>query len=168
MAVTVLGWLFIGFGAFAVVGGFFGMLMSWVMPFPPADLMSEMADAPRPFQLMFGVLRYFGVIAAAQLVVGAVMIWSGVAFLRLRPWARAVLEGIMWLAVLYTVAFGGFWVWMVHGMWRQAPRGAEGASSFFPVFIAMGVMSFVVSLVPLGAILYVLRGRTVRGAFRPG
>lgn len=163
MSVTVIGWLFVGFGALALLGGVFGAIVSLSFPFPDEPA-AKMADAPLPFQVMSRLFGYFWLLAAVQIVVAIAMIWSGAAFLRLRPWGRTVIEGITRMALVYNLAFGAFWIWLVAAMWSEAPAGADAATIVFPVFISFGAVMIAAFSVPMVVILRVLRGRTVRDA----
>jgi hypothetical protein len=164
-SVTVIGWLFVGFGALALLGGIFGTIMSFLIPFPDEPA-AKMIDAPPPFRLMSRLFDYFGFLAAAQVAVAIIMICSGVAFLRLQSWARTAIEAVTWLGLTYNLAFGAFWIWAVVTMWREVPAEAGEAAMFFPVFIAFGAAMIVAFSIPPIVIIRVVRGHTVRTAVK--
>src|SRR5688572_3198430 len=113
-SVSVIGWLFVGFGALTAMGGLFGLAISFVMPFPPpGELAAARDNMPAPFGLMTYMFDYFWVMALGQLIVAGLMIAAGAAFLKLRSWGRTVLEAITWAGLAYLLAFGTFWVWAV-------------------------------------------------------
>ena len=161
-SVAVIGWLAVGFGSLAVLSGLFGFLASLAMPDFNA-VSPKPDDAPLPFRLMFGMFDYFRILAAVQAIVGGLTIWAGAEFLRLRAWARAFLEGILWLVLAYTIAFGVFWIWSIGSM-------MDGADSpLLPAMMAaMGVVSFLMFAIPAVIVIRVLRGPTVRQAMVSG
>lgn len=159
-AVTIVGWLYVAFGALSVFSGIFGLVISLMLPDFGAP--GEMVDGPPPFRIVMSVFDYFGLLAAVQIVAASAAIWGGVAFLRRRAVGRAILEGITWLALIWIVGFGVFWVWVVMSMWSSTP--AEPASVIFPAFIALGVVMVIGMAIVVAVILRVLRGPAVRGA----
>jgi len=165
-SITVIGWLFIGFGVLAMLGGVFGAIMSFLIPFPDEPA-AKMVDAPLPFRLMSRLFDYFALLAGIQIVVATAMIWSGAAFLRLRPWARTVIEGLTWIALVYDLAFGAFWIWAVAAMWSESAPAADETTIFFPLFISFGALMIAAFAVPMIVIIRVIRSRTVRAALAP-
>lgn len=164
-SVTVIGWLFVGFGALALLGGLFGTIMSLLIPLPDEPA-AKMIDAPPPLRLMWHLFNYFAFLAAAQIVVAIIMICSGVAFLRLQSWARTAIEAITWLGLAYNIVFGAFWIWAVVTMWREVPAEAGEAAMFFPVFLAFGTAMIVAFTIPAIVIIRVVRGHPVRTALK--
>lgn len=162
-AITVIGWLFIGCGALAILSGAFAVVISIVAP-PPAEPPAKTADAPLPFQIVGRIFDYMGLLGAVQIVIAALMIWSGAAFLRLRAWARTVIEAITWLGLLYTLSFGAMWIYLVSTIWREAEAAPDAMNVFFPMFIGMGAAVILSFAIPLVVILRVVRGRAVREA----
>jgi len=163
-SVTVIGWLFIIVGSLAALGGVFGLAMSLAFPMPAPDL-SAVSQTPAPSRLMAGLFDHFMALAIGQLVVAAIMVASGRAFLRLRPWARPVFEVLSWLGLVYTLGFGAFWVWGVLAMGRTPGEAAGGPGvAFMWVFVGFGVLLILLFAVPPILLIRALRGRTVREA----
>lgn len=163
--VTVIAWLFIGFGALALVGGLFGLVTLLAAPMPTG--MAEMlANAPRPFLIVARVVDNFWALALGQVVVGAAMVGGGIGFLRLEPWARTLLEVLTWIGLAYNLALGAFWMWAASSMGELA-RGAGPERLLVPLFIGIGIAIIIGFSTPLVVILRVLRGSDVRLAMRP-
>ena len=80
--------------------------------------------------------------------------------------AEARREVLSWLAFLYTVGFGIFWVYMWVSMTGQVPtHGAPiNAQSFQLMGAVMGVIVIAVFAVPLWIMIRYLRGAEVRAA----
>lgn len=163
-AITVIGWLYVGFGLLMALGGAFGLVMSFAMPTPHTDL-STQPDMPAPFKLMSHLFDYFWVAAGVQLLVAVLMIVAGAAFLKLKPWSRPVLEGVAWAGLLYDIGFGVFWIWGVSSMGaRNPPAGQAPETAFFAGFLAFGVVLILAFAVPPIVVIRSLRGATVRQA----
>ena len=150
-SVTVIAWVYIIFGALMTLSGVFNLLMSFVMPIPPPTA-AQVSQMPPPFALMTRLFDFFPLIAALQVVVGTVMIAAGAAFLRLRSWARAVIEVIAWLGLAYTVTFGVFWIWSLSSMMADVPM------------VAFGTVMIIAFSIPGIVIIRVARGPVVRQA----
>ena len=176
-AVTALGWIFIAVGALMVLSATFGLFTSAIMmravpqgeipPFP-----KEAGWAGVVFTLVF---RYFGVLAAAQIAAGVFTIVTAASFLKLKAWARTTLELLNWMELAYLIGFAILWVTVWISMSAEIPhetaQGALFPSGLFGAFGAfgavMGVVGILVYAVPTGIVIWLLRGRTVRGAMLP-
>ncbi len=121
---------------------------------------------PAGFAMMNSIFQYFGVLLLLQGIVAVVAIWAGVSLLRLKQWARTTIEVLSWVAFLYTVGFGIFWVYMWVPMTGQVPtHGAPvNAESFQLMGAVMGVIVTAVFAVPLWIMIRYLRGAEVRAA----
>src|SRR5712691_13348262 len=147
-SITVIAWVFIGFGILALLTGLFGLAISFVSP-TPSPTPQEAAHMPAPFQLMSSMFNFFWLIAGLQLASGALMIWAGVAFLKLRSWARAVLEVFSWLALAYNLCFGVFWVWSLASMTRQVPHEAGPAAAIPYIMMIFGIIITIAFSLPV-------------------
>ncbi|HEY8180980.1 MAG TPA: hypothetical protein VII32_01985 [Thermoanaerobaculia bacterium] len=137
-AITLIGWIYIAFGILAAFGGLVGVLMSLLMPIP----------------------HFVSLIAAVQLIAGSAMIAGGKAFLRLRAWARTLLETLAWLGLLYNLASGALWIWFLMPMFRATSRDAW----MLPVMTAIGLLTNIAFCASLVYIISVLRGSSIRSA----
>ena len=137
-AITLIGWVYIAFGILAAIGGVIGLLVSLLGPMP----------------------YFFPLIAAVQLVVGSAMIAAGKSFLRMRAWARTVLEILAWLGILHNVAFAVVWIRYLMPMFRTSSR----AEWILPVMTIIGLSTNIAFCAALVFIISVLRGPAVRSA----
>src|SRR5712691_9938189 len=137
-AITLIGWVYIAFGIPAALGGMIGLLMT----------------------LVIAVQYFFAPIAATQLVVGTAMIAGGTAFLRLRAWARTLLETLAWLGLLYNIAFAVLWVGFLMPKFHVPSRDALK----LPAMTALGLMINIAFCTALVFIISTLRGPAVRSA----
>jgi len=118
--------------------------------------------------MMVGLSENFPSLVWAQLVFGALALVAGVEFLKLKPWARTILEVLSWLSLVYVIGFGLLWV----AMWSFMIGQFSLMQMPFDIerFQAIGLVSgLVVSLafaIPLVWFIKVLRGRVVREAIQ--
>lgn len=163
-SVTVIGWLYVVFGIFMLFGGAFGLAISSVID--TAEIAKASQEMPPAFRTMTRVFFYFDLLAAVQLVVAIVVIISGAAFLKLRPWSRPVLEIFAWLALAYLIGFGAFWIWSVTSVAQAVPADAQAPTGFFAIFTAVGIVMILAFAVPPAIIIRFLRSTKVRSAFK--
>jgi hypothetical protein len=141
------------------------MIMSGAMgllsfSFMPARPMAE--DVPLPFAILAKVVDYFPVLVLVQVVIAILMIVGGAGFLRLKQWARLILEVLAWLALLYVLGFGVFWLSCVVSMGSTAPPGLPIV--FLVFMFGIGTVVIISFTIPLVMLIRVLRGSTVREA----
>jgi hypothetical protein len=163
--VTVTAWLWIVMGGFmvfsAIMGGFAYMMMRQ-MGAPPAIP----PGMPAGLEMMNAVFRHFGALLAVQAIVAALSVWAGIALLQLKAWARAAIEALSWLALLYSVGFGIYWVYLWIAITGQMPAGnAPVDTALFQVMgVAIGVIITAAFVVPLWIMIRYLRGNEMRAA----
>jgi len=170
LAVTIIGWLFVGVGALSILGG---LMMLWMWQTVLAPLWKEMPtippDLPAWAKLAPLYFRYFIVVPLAVMAVSVFVLIAAVEFLKLRAWARTALEAVSWLHVAYVIGSGILWLVIWVTLSSQIPSAGEEGMTNRGVFMIYGVvMGMVVILfwaVPAGVIIYFLRSKTVRGAF---
>lgn len=168
-AVSVIAWTWIITGGFAVFSGIMSLLMFTAMP----TLQSELPHAPgmpQGIALMTSMFRYFGLLVVVQLVLAVVAIVAGIQFLRLRSWARAVLEILSWVSLIYVVGFGVFWLstWStMTGQFSQQDVPFDMETLRIAGLVA-GAFVTLAFAIPLGIMIKYLRGKTVREAMLPG
>lgn len=155
-AVTVIGWFWIIVGGLMVLSGGMGSLafMAW----GASEHFADSDRAPKLFTFMF---QHFVVIAGVQGCFGALAAVAGWHFLRLRTWARSILEILSWVGLVCFVS----WVVAFNIASGSMHRG-EGVDSFSVFRIVIAVVSIVIYGVPLGFIIYFLRSAKVRDAVR--
>jgi len=105
-----------------------------------------------------------------QFLVALLAIVSGIYLLRLHPWARTAIEILSWLAFIYSVGFGIYWVYMWISMTGNMPQSAasENAKTFQIMGTVMGIVVISIFSVPLGMMIRYLRGPVVRTAVTHG
>lgn len=164
--ITITAWLWIATGGLMIFSGVmagFAYAVAGLMGQPP----TEPADIPSELMLMNIIFRYFGVFVVVQLIVAALALWSGIGLLKLKAWARTAIEALSWLALVYCLAFGVFWVYTWVSVAGQVPPSA-GAPVDLDAFQFMGaIMGLVVTAmftVPLWFMIRYLRGAEARAA----
>lgn len=150
--ITVIGSLSLALGTLAAFGGLTGLLVSLVMPVSSASRLQQLGGMALP--------SLFRLIAAVQLVAGGAMIVGGGAFLRLRAWARTLLETLAWLGLLYNITFAALWI----GFLMPKFRGTPGNAAILPVTTAAGLLIDIAFCAALAFVISVLRGPAVRSA----
>lgn len=148
--VTVIGWAWIVLGSLMVVSS----IMAGFVQLTMWDEFGRGGGAPFPFSML-------PLLIVVQLAVAVGGVVSGVAFLRLKAWARTVLEVLAWLLLVGLVAFTV--VWMVNWI-AMNDQMALRNSGFASMGIVMGIVVSVVYGGPLVVMLVYLRGPKVRGA----
>ena len=116
LGIRIVAWLAILGGVWTLLGSLAVFVFAWSMPAPP-----DPADAPWQVRLLYGLFRYARLVALLQVVLAAVLVWAGVGLLRLRASARAALEGLSWLGLLYVAAVGAFW-WLAWTAFPDLPQ----------------------------------------------
>ncbi|MCL2297975.1 MAG: hypothetical protein FWC35_06925 [Proteobacteria bacterium] len=161
----IIAWLSIAMGSLMVLGASMGLLIFASMPPMPEDMtppedMGFLLEA-----MVFGMFRYFGLFAAAQLVAAAIMIWAGIDLLRLRAWARMAVEVFCWLGLVSLVLFSVLWIGTWFTAFSEVPDTPDfnlGAMRYMG--IAMFITTTAVFAVPLVLALRYLRGSEARAA----
>lgn len=146
--ITVIGW------AWIVIGGL--MCLSATMALFSSVMIGEIAQNEPDMPFIF---KIFPLLAIVQIGVAVLGLASGINFLKLKAWARSVLEGLTWLLLIFIVGFMVFWVFSWVSMTSD-----HGPSSFSIMGAVMGVLIMGIYGVPLGIMLKYLRGHKVRNA----
>lgn len=146
--VTVIGWGWI------IIGGL--MCLSAIMIILGSFIIGEMAQNVPGTPFLFKVFPWLAII---QFCLGMLGIVSGINFLKLKVWARNILEGLTWFLLIFILGFMCFWIFnWVSLASEQPPRG------FWFMGIVMALMITGVYGVPLAIMLKYLRGPKVRNA----
>lgn len=108
---------------------------------------------------------------ALQLAIAVAALWSGIALLRLKSWARRATELLSWLGLVWTIGFGVFFV----SIWNSI-AGEIAQESGLPLEQGMlqnagvvtGVVLTIALAVPMILMIRYLRGAKARAACLPG
>ncbi len=115
--------------------------------------------------------------AALQIALAVLAVLAGIDFLRLRAWARSVLETLSWLSLVYLVSGAVYW-WRFWDAFTASDSFAGMAVDLAPYRtpgLILVVVLVVALAVPVGLMIRTLRARAVReavagaapGAYRP-
>jgi hypothetical protein len=167
-SLTVIGWLAVGFGSLAVLGGLMGLTVSLLVPETHDVSTQDTADMPTPFGIMTPVFRYFWVLATVQLLAAALLIVAGIGLLRLKAWARTAIEVFAWLGLAYNLGFGVFWLWSLAAMTEDVPKDTGPAAAVPIIMMVFGIAMIIAFSVPLVIVIRVLRSTNVREAIAAG
>ncbi|NDY43089.1 hypothetical protein G3N55_09575 [Dissulfurirhabdus thermomarina] len=167
-SVTVIAWFWIANGVLLVLGALMGLAVRSVVPeMPmgaPVGLPPDVAGVMGEMETLF---RHVRAISVVQGLLGVLAVVAGAAFLRLRPWSRGVLEGLSWLSLLSTLAFGVFWMrgWSVMtGAAAPGPGMPVDMDTFRWVGLVAGGVITLLFAVPFAVVIRYLRGATIRAA----
>ena len=150
--VTVIGWVWIILGSL--------MFFSAIMALFSSVLIGQMSQSdPEALKDMPAIFKYFPLIAIGQIGIAILGFVSGISFLKLKIWARNVLEVLTWLLLLFIVGFMIFWVFN----WISMTSG-HGPRGFGIMGAVMGVAITGIYGVPLGIMMKYLRGDKVKNA----
>ena len=116
-----------------IISGSFGFI---AFSFMKAQGGSEIFDQPidknlpEGFHFAFSMFRYFEILAFLQVILAGGLLVSAIQFLKLREWARKVLEGFGWFSISFVVLFTIFWIVIWTSIIGQIP---DDQSSKIPV-----------------------------------
>ena len=156
-AITVIGWLTVGVGAASVLSALGALLVTSAMPpFAPEPETSGIYFPSWPFEHMVAL-------SICQIVVAAIAVISGAGLLRLRAWARAAVEALAWASLVGLVVFGVVWLRTATSMTAHIPKDS-GMPNFGPLFVAGGVVTMIMFVIPTLVVIRALRSAPVRAA----
>lgn len=156
-------WLWIASGILMAFSGAMAALVYVLMgqlP-PPNDGM------PGGVRALITLFRHFDALIVLQLAVAFLAIWSGMALLQLKGWARTVLESLSWLGLAYLLGFCIFWIetWLALAGGQAA--AADGARAYHLMGIGMAVVVTLAFALPLAIMVRYLRSAEARAATAP-
>ena len=73
---------------------------------------NEFSGLPDGFRAFFWIFQHFQLIGILQVAVSILLLVSGIQFLRLKSWARSILEGFSWFSAVAIFVFTGLWIAM--------------------------------------------------------
>lgn len=161
---TVIGWLFVVGSVLTALSALMGlagdrMITEGALPDVPPE-------APPVIRFFVALMPFLGVLALVQLVVAGFVLYTAIAFLRRRAWARTALESMTWTSLVGSVALIAAWVYVWVAMTSGIPArpGALSPASLTLFGVVAAVFVGAVYVVPLAVIIGFLRGRTIRDA----
>ena len=146
--VTVIGW------AWIILGGL--MCLSATMALFSSIMIGDMAQGDPDIPFIFKIVPMLAIVQIGVAVLG---LTSGINLLKLKAWARNVLEGLTWLLLIFILGFMVFWV--INWVSMSSGHGPRG---FGVMGAVMGVVITGIYGVPLGIMLKYLRGPKVKNA----
>ena len=150
--VTVIGW------AWIILGGL--MFLSSIMAlFGSISINQSLREDAEAFEKIPAIFKYFSFIAAGQMGVALLGFIAGLNFLKLKMWARNVLEVLTWLLLIFILGFMVFWE--VNWISLTSKHGPQG---FDIMGAVMGIVITGIYGVPLGITVKYLRGDKVYNA----
>lgn len=163
--VSVVAWIWIVSGLFIIVGGVMGIGALSDLP----ELMPDNAHRtrmPAAVAVMLGLSHYLIWLTLIQLAVAVLAIVAGVYFLRLRAWARGVLELLTWLSLVMVISLGFFWLpmWMMTSEQFLPRDGSIDVEKVKMIGLVLGGVFMVVSAIPLAMMIKTLRSPAVKHA----
>ena len=106
-SIALIAWVALGLGVLLAAAGITGLLGIPRFELRPAwDIQPLLARALNQVQTASEFFQDSRIIPALELALGAFLVFASVGLLRLRAWARLSLEALVWLALLYVVAYG--------------------------------------------------------------
>jgi hypothetical protein len=161
-AVSTIGWAWLLMSVLLAMIGTLAVLL---------DLLAQMAD-PDALARLFGPAPVLGrafahltSLGTAHVLLGLAIGFASVGFLRARPWARAAIEAVSWIALVYVVMAS--WVFVL-----EWPILAHRLALLLPepvpipeVGTLAAVLNIILHAAPLAAILYYLRTPAARAFF---
>lgn len=134
-----LGILWIVFGVIAIFAGVFGVVQSLFAPF-------SFQDPPLNFPSLGFFIKYRREASIAQIVLGTVLIISGIGFIQRRSWARWTLQIFAGINIVWGIIFGYFWLNAVHTI-----TTSENVNSVFLFAgFALSIFGIVAILITIG------------------
>ena len=153
-------WIFFGIAAIGV-GVIFGL------PIPGRDeavrenSLSRLVEVPRCVETAEGFLiRHMDAVAVGELLLGILMLVSGIQFLKLRSWARTSLEVMSWVGSSWSVGVAVFWVCA----WIAAARAGPRVDERLAILAANGILIHVGIAYVLVRMIQSLRSEAIRDA----
>ncbi|HET7025542.1 MAG TPA: hypothetical protein VFI39_10100 [Gemmatimonadales bacterium] len=107
--------------------------------------------------------EHIRMLATGQIILALCAVWTGIAFLKLRPWSRPVLEIFAWLTLAAVFIFSAVWVRTALSM--STAMGSQTQVAFpGGLFVAMGMIPMLIFVALNVLVIRTLRGRVVRTA----
>jgi hypothetical protein len=164
-SVAVIAWTWIIGGALMLVFGLIGLAgvprMSEVMSQGAAQ-----GHVTAAFGIRMALSNYIVGLTLGQAALSVVSVIAGVYLLKLRAWARGVIELLCWFTLISVIALGFVWfpLWMTLSDSLLPADGSVDVHKVKMVGVAAGGVVMVIAVLPLVAMIRSLRGPDVRRA----
>src|SRR4030095_9520485 len=103
--IKITGGVAVGVGSLMVLTAGANLLAQTLLSVP-----IKQPTLPPPLNLFSDMWRHVGLLAGAQILLGAAVIAAGVGLLHTKPWGRWVLELTTWLALCSYLLLGILWM----------------------------------------------------------
>jgi len=165
-AVTIIGWFWVVVAVLLLSKALVNLaIWSVLEPAAPQLFGRVMAETPG-FWLVRPMLDHLKLMMTAQALWWIAVGISASGLLRLRPWARAAMEGVAWALVVYVILFSVFWLTIFSKMPLSSAGGRQLSGSAQRTLLLVGGLGFsVVLTTALIAMILPLRSAAVRQAF---
>jgi hypothetical protein len=163
--IKVIAWTWIITAALLGASAVLGLMMQSVM-----DQVTANSDVPPGVAALAAPGEYTAVATVLQLVLAALALWSGIALLRLRAWARLAVEILCWLALAWTIGFGIFFIYVwntIAGEMAQEAGIPMDQNILQGAGLGAGIVLTLVFAVPFLLMIRYLRGARARAATAP-
>lgn len=127
-------------------------------------------EVPPQLAGMVASATQFGAMDVAQIAAAVAGVVGGIALLRLKAWARVLIELLTWLTLVYTVARGILWSYAWKTMSGEIARDVGmdvDPHMLQTVGVATGIVLTLTFAVPLVLMIRYLRGAQARAATAP-
>ncbi len=166
IAITIIGWVYILGAVFTLLAGSLGF-----MTYANIQQMRKLLLPPGEFQdtafLRF-MVRYVLPVLVLQIPISLFVAITGAQFLKLKAWARTVLEVLAWILAAYIVVSGIFWLIIFLNFLFGHPA-APVAGDYPPLlkilFVGVSSLSTLVWIFPIGVGIFFLRHKDVKKEF---
>lgn len=136
------------------------MFLSSIMAlFGSISINQSLQTDPDVSEKIPAMFKYFSFIGVGQMGVALLGFIAGINFLKLKIWARNVLEALTWLLLIFILGFMIYWVFN----WISI-TSEHGPHGFDIMGAVMGVLITGIYGVPLGIMLKYLKGGKVKNA----
>ncbi len=145
-------------------------LVSWkLLQMGAPGLLRTIAEQSPYAWFLRPLFRHLTALMSAEAIVSAVVGFSAYQLLRLRPWARVIMQAVCWFGLAFVASLAAFWAWF----WPKA-AAAEGAAdpsfsahSYGNIGLIAGVAIGLAFGAGLAVMIALLRSSKVREAFQP-
>ena len=162
--VAAVAWVWIVSGVLIILSGLMGIgALAQISELTPPH---QRPALPPLLAAMSGLSHYLILVTLVQMAVAAVAVVAGVYYLRLRAWARSILELLTWMSLVLTLSLGFLWMPMWMGMSNELLPSGTGVDprTLKAAGVITGAAVMIVGAVPLILMIKSLRSRAAREA----
>ena len=168
--VTAIGYVSVGLAGFAILTSILCVLLLSLIDGGPETLKAIGTDAAEKISILFLLVKHIRVVCIVDVAVSVFILFTAIQFLKLRSWARTVLETISWLVLMWMVLFIVLWNGMLANLTSSAPFSDSGTSVpiwFDIVRVALSILASAFAATPHVATIIYLRKKKIKALFRP-